>query len=168
METKQLRMGTWKEIAELVGIAAIVASLIFVGLQMKQSQEIAIAAQYHERAALAVANFHAMAEFGGAGVSVRRCAVEPTENRSADDIRVGCMIALAYFVMADNHLYQYESGFMEESAWQAQRRLLKSILRNPEGLYRILYQNSRGMRRESFLALCDQLIAEWDAVEQSN
>ena len=31
----------WKKIAELAGIAAIVASLIFVGLQMKQEQEIA-------------------------------------------------------------------------------------------------------------------------------
>ncbi|RLC55108.1 MAG: hypothetical protein DRI30_08110 [Chloroflexi bacterium] len=31
----------WKDIAELVGIAAIVASLIFVGLQMKQAQDIA-------------------------------------------------------------------------------------------------------------------------------
>jgi len=32
----------WKDIAELVGIAAIVASLIFVGLQMRQAQDIAI------------------------------------------------------------------------------------------------------------------------------
>ncbi len=32
-----------KDIAEFVGITAIVASLIFVGLQLKQSQEIAIA-----------------------------------------------------------------------------------------------------------------------------
>ena len=31
----------WKDGAELIGIAAIVASLIFVGLQMKQAQEIA-------------------------------------------------------------------------------------------------------------------------------
>ncbi len=33
----------WKDIAELIGIAAIVASLIFVGLQMRQDQSIAIA-----------------------------------------------------------------------------------------------------------------------------
>ena len=31
----------WKRTAELVGLAAIVASLIFVGLQMRQDQEIA-------------------------------------------------------------------------------------------------------------------------------
>ena len=32
----------WKDIAELVGIVAIVASLIFVGLQMQQDQRIAV------------------------------------------------------------------------------------------------------------------------------
>ncbi len=32
----------WKDIAELIGIAAIVASLIFVGLQMRQTQRIAL------------------------------------------------------------------------------------------------------------------------------
>ena len=36
----------WKDIAELSGIAAIVASLIFVGLQIQQDQEIAITDTY--------------------------------------------------------------------------------------------------------------------------
>jgi hypothetical protein len=42
----------WKDAAELIGIAAIVASLIFVGLQMKQAQEIANA----DRRIMLVAN----------------------------------------------------------------------------------------------------------------
>ena len=36
----------WKDIAEFLGIAAIVASLIFVGVQIQQEQEIAIADTY--------------------------------------------------------------------------------------------------------------------------
>jgi len=40
------RMHDWLQI---VGMAAVVASLIFVGLQLKQSQEIAIAGQYQAR-----------------------------------------------------------------------------------------------------------------------
>jgi hypothetical protein len=47
----------WKVIAELVGIGAIVASLIFVGPQMQQSQEIAIGAQYQDRANVAIENY---------------------------------------------------------------------------------------------------------------
>jgi hypothetical protein len=37
-----LKSTNWKDIAELIGIAAIVASLVFVGLQMRQEQTIAI------------------------------------------------------------------------------------------------------------------------------
>ena len=39
----------WKDIAELIGIAAIVASLIFVGFQMRQDKLIAEAQIYAER-----------------------------------------------------------------------------------------------------------------------
>jgi hypothetical protein len=51
----------WKDIAELIGIAAIVASLVFVGMQMRQTQDIALTqagidtmANMIERAALKV------------------------------------------------------------------------------------------------------------------
>ena len=37
-----MKPSSWKEFVELIGIAAIVASLVFVGLQLRQEQEIAI------------------------------------------------------------------------------------------------------------------------------
>ena len=37
-----MKSANWKDVAELIGISAIVASLVFVGLQMKQAQEIAL------------------------------------------------------------------------------------------------------------------------------
>ena len=41
-----MRAAEWKDIAELVGILAIVASLIFVGLQMQQTQTLAAGEAY--------------------------------------------------------------------------------------------------------------------------
>jgi hypothetical protein len=41
-----MKSTNWKDVAELIGITAIVASLLFVGLQMRQEQEIAIADTY--------------------------------------------------------------------------------------------------------------------------
>jgi len=38
-----MKSSNWKDIAELVGISAIVASLVFVGMQMNQSQQLAFA-----------------------------------------------------------------------------------------------------------------------------
>lgn len=37
-----MRKGNWKDIAELIGTAAIVISLIFVGIQLKQSQDVVL------------------------------------------------------------------------------------------------------------------------------
>jgi hypothetical protein len=38
-----MKFSNWKDIAELVGISAIVASLVFVGMQLEQSQRLAFA-----------------------------------------------------------------------------------------------------------------------------
>ena len=37
-----MKSGNWKDIAELIGIAAIVASLLFVGIQLQQDRRIAL------------------------------------------------------------------------------------------------------------------------------
>ena len=52
-----MKSTNWKHIAELVGIAAIVASLVFVGLQMRQSREIALSQSYQSRADMSVDMF---------------------------------------------------------------------------------------------------------------
>ena len=55
------KLGDW---IQIIGIFAVVASLVFVGLQLKQSQEIAVAAQYHNRAALAIEINSSKLEYG--------------------------------------------------------------------------------------------------------
>ena len=141
----------WKDIAELFGIAAIVASLIFVGLQMKQFQEIAIAAQYHNRAALAVDNYNAQLEsgilrfwglFGGQDA--------PTE-LSADDLGRFYIAGITYLMQADNHFFQYQSGFMEEEAWQAQHATRKRVLSSPASPVRVALSSSLAPLRKSFI-----------------
>ena len=52
----------WKETAELVGTAAIVASLLFVGLQMRQTGEIARGQMYSNQLANALAAYSAISD----------------------------------------------------------------------------------------------------------
>jgi len=47
-----MKSPNWKDLIEIVGITAIVASLIFVGLQMRQDQKIAEAQAYVDAAAV--------------------------------------------------------------------------------------------------------------------
>ena len=113
----------WRPIAELVGIASIVASLIFVGLQLKQSQEVATAAQYQNRADQTM-NFHlAMIEAGEVQIRFR--------NWVSEEIPASGINTYAWaWIGFDNHHYQYTAGFMDDDTWQAQLRGLEDLYGN--------------------------------------
>ena len=100
----------WKSIAELIGIAAIVASLIFVGLQMRQSQEIAVASQYHDRTVLAVEWFHEQRENGNFEFHTRACFPELPPNVTLEQAARGCLSLQSFMTISDNHLYQYQNS----------------------------------------------------------
>ncbi len=112
----------WKGIAELVGIAAIVASLLFVGLQLKQSHEIALATQYQSRAE-ATQNLHLAAIEADWIAPIPALRNQVNDDMSARDINM----YLWLWIQFDNHYYQYQSGFMDESAWQAQLRNIREL-----------------------------------------
>jgi len=158
-----LKGTNWKDNAELVGVAAIVASLIFVGLQLKQSQDIAIAAQYHERAALAVENFNALLEAGDLRIWGRISRLEVSPDRSVEEAGRYYLMGITYLTMADNHHFQFQSGFMDEESWQTQRKLLKISLREPTAPARYVLQNDLHSFRPSFIELTKVLMEEIQA-----
>ena len=45
---KKISLGTW---IQLIGMLSVVAGLIFVGIEMRQTQRVALAAQQQQRAA---------------------------------------------------------------------------------------------------------------------
>ena len=118
-----MKFTDWRATAELIGITAIVASLIFVGLQLKQSQEIAIATQYQNRAE-AVMNLSLT--YIEAGYVAPRFRKWLSDDISTEEINT----YLWLWISMDNHYYQYQSGFMAEDSWQAQFRNLNAIYAN--------------------------------------
>ena len=72
------KLNDWMQV---IGIFAVVASLLFVGLQMKQSQEIALAEQYQARADAAQAMYLSVLE---SGVSWESLDV-PMQEKSPDE-----------------------------------------------------------------------------------
>ena len=103
----------WKDIAEIIGIATIVASLIFVGLQMKQSHAIALAEQYQARAEAAQAMYLSVLE---SGVSWESLDV-PMQEKSPDEQHLAITISLWSWTQYDNHYFQYKAGFLDEESW---------------------------------------------------
>jgi len=161
----------WRDLAEITGYVAIVASLIFVGLQLNQSQEIAIASQYQDRASTAVEyygsqmqNQRAIEEKGAAIIEdVRSGKASPTlrnyiEDRSPESIGMWFYENRVFFVMLDNFQFQYSNGFMAEESWDAFRRQLRDEL--SKEATEEYYRNYRSSLRVSFEVLCEEVLAE--------
>ena len=163
----------WKDTAELIGIAAIVASLIFVGLQMQQSQEIAIADQYQDRADAALEWYLGRIQSSTAmALTASRISDNATSASSPPAIKVALdsegpeIVAFRYLAyrsnltMFDNYHFQYERGFLTEEAWRAFRVRLKDVLSTD--VTAAMYRQQATHWRQSFQDLCSQILAEID------
>jgi hypothetical protein len=143
---------------QVIGIFAVVASLVFVGLQMKQSHEIALAAQYHERTALATDFFWAQHEHGNFGFWAALCGQEFSKDTPEQAGRA-CINTHMALQIHDNLYFQYQSGFLDQESWQARRKNLKFILTSSN--FREALKSPMPLR-SSFVELCNDLIAEID------
>ncbi len=137
-----------RSVAEMIGIGAIVASLIFVGLQLQLSQEIALAAQYQNRTE-AVQGL-ALAQMEADHVSPHfRDRV--SDSISTEDINLFHWLWLSQ----DNHFFQYQAGFLAEESWRPQFRNIKAIYSRCE--LRFVWDWRRTGLRDDFVALVDSL-----------
>ena len=169
-----------KNIVELVGIAAIVGSLVFVGLELRQSQEIAIAAQYQERSNSGTEFMYNRLE---SEFELLRHAERlksrgwPAGFLSDDDkmwleshlplewAEADTWSAINLFIF-DNYHFQYQSGFLNEEAWQSIRSRFDFIA---SSLFMRNTIVNRGDRwRASFVELCLEIIEEVESENSSD
>jgi hypothetical protein len=140
-----------KDTIELVAFLAVIASLIFVGLQLRQSHAIALADQYQARAEAFQNLILSLQESGMSFSSVYKLPDEmtPEERRTSENV------ARWAWTQYDNHYYQYEAGFLDDESWKA------AILRI-QRLYsacsqREIWARSRPAFRKSFVDIVDSL-----------
>ena len=153
-------MKNWKDTAEILGIAAIVASLIFVGMEMRQSQKIAVAAQYHERTSLAIEWLNSQYDGGDLTYWQNRCFPNLPSEMTVEFAGRTCIAVHSAMLLAENNMYQYQAGFLDEESWQARRGALKELYRFPAGRT-LIFDESSGYR-ESFVELGKILMDEVD------
>ena len=158
---------TWKDIAELIGIAAIVASLLFVGLQMQQQQEIAMASQYQERYSTImdfwIARQQSDIERPKLGQRIIDRSGLPTgvdPNTTADQFGSHYLWARMTLGVYDNLHFQYESGFLTDDAWSAYEAQIAQSRDDPYIQY--VLTNNRNVYRSSFIELMDRLTQNAD------
>jgi hypothetical protein len=121
---------------QIIGQFGVVASLIFVGLQMKQEQEIALSAAYQARTATLIEFLTALATN-----DVTRSAMVNNLGAggelTADERKAATIIGMAGRELMQNSQYQYDKGYLDEEHWQMIRLLIRQQLQQPltrEGL----------------------------------
>jgi len=158
---------------QLVGMAAVVASLLFVGLQLKQSQDIAIASQYQARFDSTVevmgaylGNSTAMSVIGQDALSVIESSNKvPADVKNwlaeqpAQELGYRAVRGFLNLKISDNHYYQYQSGFLSEEAWAAYRTELSQNLNSPLQIDRHIVEINPDVWRLSFRQLVSEIVS---------
>lgn len=95
-----MRKIEWKGIAEVIGISAIVGSLIFVGLQIRQEQNVAVSQIYQTTLAAEVEIHIAMAEHAEVLIKARNVDELSDDERLAVEELIDMWSARAFFETA--------------------------------------------------------------------
>ena len=138
---------------QVVGMFGVIASLMFVGLQMRQAQQIALSDTYQARSAATV---EALVAAIGSPEFLTASAKIYT-NRS-DELTLQEAVAWEYYLGADmtmfeNNHQQYEMGFLSEEHWQRNVAELKCKFELP--VNRQMMEN--WFYRESFMKVIDEI-----------
>ena len=170
------KLSDWMQV---IGIFALMVSLVFVGLQMQQDHEIARATIYQDRAALGVENFRALASNKAQmELKIKFDGRDPNEPASSDlwgqSMTMMELYGLVFqeygnLIIQDNDLFQYEIGLLPEDHWEAVRAGMKfNISENPVSRFVVEREINIGNElRPAFLNELREIIREIDEGEST-
>jgi hypothetical protein len=154
------KLSDWMHV---IGIFALVASLIFVGLQMRQAHEIALSDIYQSRAAAVIGMVTANAANDKGLAAWYAPDSASIDALSRAEVLAGDQMALSLLLAYDNMLFQHESGFISDDGWAAGRADMKRILRLL--FIRRSFDSQLERMRPSFKAVFVEVTNELDAVK---
>jgi hypothetical protein len=140
---------------QILGIFALVASLIFVGFQIRQTQEIAESEAYQNRAAAAV-ELQAMQASSPDFMSAMAKLYAGNDGELTAQEKVTAEYFFGAEIMTiENVHFQFEAGYLPKEDWERSSALLRCALSHP--FYRDV--TSGWMFRASFQTVVDQIKA---------
>jgi hypothetical protein len=143
----------FNDVIQLAAMVGIIASLIFVGLQMRQSQRIALAAQAQQRAAMLMDSSNAWLESGLDFQSIHfEQNYDAVISESMTAMRTS---AHQSWFLYENDYEQYSLGLMPDDIWQAKLRGIDRVYNICE--VRPVYQSRVSMFSDNFRAIVESL-----------
>ena len=146
---KKVSMDVW---IQLIGMLGVLAGLVFVGLEMRQSQQLALAAQQTARMQVWTDMVNAFTE------------TKINYPDASGDFDPQSNIAHAALWIFENDYIQYELGLMDEHIWEAKMNPLRRTYNTCSG--RQVYDQRKSSLDSRLVNLIDSLLDE-DCVDES-
>ena len=126
MKKIKVSFDTW---IHLLGMIGVLGGLVFVGLEMRQSQQIAIGTQQMARATMNTDAINALMESGLNVQTVLDMLEGNTPITEEYQLGIDSMIHHAWWV-AESDFVQNEMGLMQSGTWQAKSATMESLYNN--------------------------------------
>ena len=125
---KKINLDTW---IQLIGMLSVVAGLIFVGIEMRQTQQVALAAQQQQRASALLDIIGSFSE-AGAPVSWFDFVSENFDVSNQNNKVLGENAAYQLWMVYENDHLQYELGLMDEEIWLSKLAAMRYLFNRCE------------------------------------
>ena len=120
---KKVSLDVW---IQLLGMLSVLAGLVFVGLEMRQSQQIALAAQQQERASLVTEIIGTFSETNPP-ISFLDFLNENLDVSNQNNRAVAETYIYRMWMVYENDYLQYELGLMDEDIWLAKLAAMRNV-----------------------------------------
>ena len=140
---------------QVVGIFGVIASLVFVGLEMRQSREIAISEIYHSRAESERSNYSESISSPAYLSGSAKLAAGSVDALTPEENTALIHSFMAQLAIWENDHFQYQNGFLSEEHWAMTMKHMTCTFGSP------YYRGLLNMHfRESFASVIQELAEE--------
>ena len=154
MDTAKLH--DWLQITALFGV---IGSLVFVGLEMQQARQIAIADIYQQRAAMVIAL--QTSQYSAEQYRPVLNKIASGQQLNTEEMRLLQYTNYPWISYVENVHFQYQVGFLSEEQWESSRNGLRQRVSFSQ--FQDWWSRERSNWRASFAREIDKLIAEENA-----
>ena len=149
---KKVSLDTW---IQLLGMLSVLAGLLFVGLEMRQTQRIALATETSNRMYQVVEEIYTTAEIGLDWTKV--VFGDPAELSETEKIQKRNNASAGWFII-ENDFNLYKLGLMSEEVWEAKRGIIGFYYNQCE--LRDIYKMRQSLMPDEFVKVVDSEIAK--------
>ncbi len=157
------KLNDWMQV---IGIFAVVGSLIFVGMQMQQDRRIAVSQSFQSRMDSTIDILIASAENPQFLSASSKSGANNAESITDVESIAMQQYATALLYLIENNHYQYINGFIPEGRWLGSKRTLELMLEENSVLpVRAAFERNPKSWTQEFGDVIRQALSEIDVRE---